>query len=122
MAKKKNPFDRHHIFFIRKEWSRGDLKRLRLHPYCVVTLRRDTLHRYIHMHLAYIPPPRSSTVKDVLSHLSYLEKYGSIRDDDSLEKRLTVLIALFDCVEQPTADALREQLALVHEFNKKAPR
>lgn len=53
-------------------------------------------------------------------HLEYLEKYGAIGPDDPIEKRLTVLIALFECIEQPTADALKEQLRLVHEF-KKAP-
>lgn len=123
MAKKKakNPFDRHHIFYIRREWNKGNLKRLRLHPYCIVYLRRETIHRYIHTHLAYIPTPMGSTINDVLFHLDYLQRYGGISDNDPIEKRLKVLIALFDCVEQPTADALKEQLRLVCEFNKKAP-
>lgn len=84
----------------------------------MVYLERDTIHRYLHTHLAYIPTPRAMVAKDVLYHLDLLKKYGGIKDDDPLEKRLQVLIALFDCVEQPTADALREQLSLVHKFEK----
>lgn len=116
----KTPYDKHHILYIRKEWSKGGLNKLRLHPYCIVSIHRDTLHRYIHTHLAYIPTPHGRVVKDILFHLDYLERYGAISPDDSIEKRLTVLIALFECIEQPTADALKEQLRLVHEF-KKAP-
>lgn len=120
VKKVKTPFDRHHILYIRKEWNKGALNRLRLYHYCIVPVHRDTLHRYIHTHLAYIPAPRGVIAQDVLEHLELLKKYGAIGDDDPIEKRLTVLIALFDCAEQPTADALREQLRLVHEF-KKAP-
>lgn len=121
LKKVKTPFDRHHIFWIRKEWSKGELNKLRLHPYCIVSLRRDTIHIFLHTHLAYIPTPRPLIVKEVLHHLKYLEDYGAISLDDPIEKRLRVLIALFDCVEQPTADALREQLRLVYEFKKAPP-
>lgn len=51
-----------------------------------------------------------------------LEQAGAISDDDNIEKRLMVLAALFDCVEQPTADAFRKQQQIAHEFyNKKPP-
>lgn len=110
--------DRHHILFIKKEWSRNGLGKLRLHPYCVVKIPRDSLHRYIHTHLAYIPTPRPATIQEVLYHLHYLEKAGAITMEDPIEKRLKVLVALFDCVEQPTADALEKQLNLVREFKK----
>ena len=118
--KVKTPFDRHHIFWIRKEWNKGELNKLRLHPYCIVPLDRETIHRYLHVHLACIPPPNGRIVSEVLGHLQMLENYGAIGRDDPIEKRLKVLIALFECVEQPTADALKEQLRLVYEF-KKAP-
>ena len=114
-------FDRHHILYIRREWSRNGLGRLRLHPYCIVSIPRDTLHRYIHAHLAYIPTPKPFVVDEILYHLGYLEEYGAISMDDPIEKRLKVLIALFDCIEQPTADALRKQLELVHDFKKAPP-
>ena len=117
----KSQFDRHHIFYIRKEWSRGPLDELRLHPYCMVPIHRDTLHRFLHTHLACIPAPRMSSAKEALFHLQYLEDYGAIGPDDCIEKRLEVLIALFRYVEEPTAEALKKQLELVYEFNRKAP-
>lgn len=119
--KAKTPFDRHHIFYIRREWNKGKLGKIRLHPYCIVPLHKDTIHRYLHVHLACIPAPSGKVVDYVLEQLRMLEEYGAIGPDDSLEKRLTVLIALFECIAQPTADALKEQLRLVREFYKKAP-
>ena len=78
----------------------------------------DFIHRYLHVHLACIPPPNGRIVKEVIEQLQMLEYYGAISLDDPIEKRLKVLIAFFDCVEQPTADALKEQLRLVYEFKK----
>ena len=69
--------------------------------------------------MAEIPVPEEVDAKTVLWHLDYLEKYDAISEKDTFEKRLLVLIALFDCSSQPTADALRKQLDLVREFNKK---
>lgn len=66
-----------------------------------------------------IPPPSQEGAKSALWHLRYLERYGGISDSDSIEKRLIVLIALFECSEQPTADAFKKQLEVVREFNKK---
>lgn len=120
--KTKSPFDKHHIFFIRREWNKGKLEVLRMHPYCIIPLHRETIHKYLHIHLACIPTPPPSIVEDVVYHLWLLEKNGAISPKDSLEKRLIVLTALFECVAQPTADALKEQLRIVREFyNKKAP-
>jgi hypothetical protein len=120
--KPKTPFDKHHILYIRKEWSKGKLDKLRLHPYCIISLDRDTIHRYLHVHLACIPAPSGRVVDPILEQLELLEKYGAISQEDSLEKRLTILIALFECIAQPTADALKEQLRLTREFYiKKAP-
>lgn len=121
-AKTKDPFDRHHILYIRREWNKGKLELLRLHPYCIIPLDRDTIHRYLHIHLACIPAPSGRVVDGILEQLKYLEDHKAIGPQDSIEKRLTVLIALFECIAQPTADALKEQLRLVREFYiKKAP-
>ena len=114
--KAKTPFDKHHIFYIRKEWNKGELDKLRLHPYCIVKVRRNTLHRYLHTHLAYIPAPDEHCVQDMVDCLKFLEDNKAIGPKDQLEKRLAVLISLFELVEQPTADALKEQLKIVHEF------
>ena len=45
-----------------------------------------------------------------------LEHYGTLAHYDTMEKRLELLIALFDCVEQPTAEAFRKQLEIASEF------
>lgn len=79
------------------------------------------MHRKIHDNMKQIPPPSQENAKSVLWHLQYLERYGGISDRDPIEKRLQVLIALFDCSEQPTADALKKQLDIVRE-SKKAPK
>lgn len=117
--KTKSPFDRHHIFYIRREWSKGKLERLRMHPYCIIPLHRDTIHRYLHVHLGCIPTPPQRVVDNIVAQLESLEQSGTISQNDSLEKRLIVLTSLFECVAQPTADALKEQLRVVREFNKK---
>lgn len=120
--KVKTPYDRHHILYIRKEWNKGRLNKLRLHPYCIVPMDRDSLHRYLHVHLACIPAPSGGVVDSVLMQLEFLERYGAISQEDDVEKRITVLIALFECIAQPTADALKEQLRIIREFyTKKAP-
>lgn len=114
----RTPYDRHHILYIREDWNKPILDELRIHPYCIIKMERNTIHKYIHSHLAYIPVPREHSAKNVLFHLDCLERYNVIGPEDPIEKRLAVLIALFECIEQPTADALREQLRLVHEFKK----
>ena len=129
MAKKKkrrssypragNSSNSHHLLWQRRKWDRASLKVLRSHPYCIVEIPANTLHRRIHENLRQIPPPSQENAKRVLWHLDYLEKRGGIKPNDPVEKRLKVLIALFDCSEQPTADALRKQLEIVCEFNKK---
>ena len=121
-TKRKTPrirsaYDKHHIFWIAKEWDHGELRKLRFYPYCIIPMHRDTIHRFIHARMARIPPPSEKTAQFVLEQLRTLEEFGAITDGDTIEKRLKVLIALFDCWEQPTADALRKQLNIVCEFN-----
>lgn len=114
----KNAKDKHHIFYTRNKWSHGPSCRLRLYPYCIVLIDKYTLHKYIHEHLTYIPTPRCSSIREVLYQLEQLREYGAISLNDPIEKRLQVLIALFECVEQPTANALKKQLKLVHDIKK----
>ena len=115
-GKPKTLFDKHHIFYIRKDWNKGDLNKLRLYPYCIAKVRRSTLHWHLHTRLAYIPAPKESYALPIISLLKMLEENGAISPKDTLEKRLAVLISIFEFVEQPTADALKEQLKIVHEF------
>lgn len=108
--KPQNDFDRHHIFFIGAKYNYGDLKSLRNFHYCIIRIKRDTTHRQIHRGVSQVPVPKPINARSALNQLVILEKHGAISDNDSLERRLTILAALFDCIEQPTADALRAQI------------
>ena len=105
--------DNHHIFYTRVSWNQALPNKLRTHWYCIVDIPKGTIHHRIHEKVRYIPVPRNSTITDVLEELGKLQSYGAIHPDDSIEKRLKVLIGLFDCVDQPTADALKKQLEVV---------
>lgn len=118
--KAKRDFDRHHIFYIKNEWNKGELEKLRMHPYCVIDMHRETIHRFLHVHLAYIPTPRECSVGHILYQLQCLSEFGVISLDDPIEKRLMILIALFDYIEPETAEGLKAQLKLVREYNKSA--
>lgn len=111
-----NHYDRHHILWQRAKWNRGALRQLRDYYYCIIMLPKETLHKYIHSRVSQIPVPREIVTKDVLAHLDYLTNAGAISDNDSIEKRLKVLIALFECIEEPTATALKKQLIAVREY------
>ena len=107
--------DRHHIMFQRRHYT-GIQSEFRNYPYCVVSIPKNTLHRQIHEYLGDIPAPRPVNAREALWQLKVLYRYGGISDDDDIETRIKVLISLFECVEQPTADALKKQLAIVQNY------
>lgn len=107
--------DRHHLLFQRRNYH-GALAELRSYPYCVVSIPKDSLHRMIHESVHNVPTPKPANAREVLQELRTLYRYGGIKDTDDIEKRLVVLIALFDIIEQPTCDALKKQLAIVQEY------
>ena len=109
--------NRHHLCYQGRHWGRGALAALRGHPYCIVEMPKN-IHNKIHEYVGDVPAPRESSAKEALGQLQLLESYGAIGDGDSLEKRLNVLAALFDCYEQETSNALRKQLYIVHKFNQ----
>lgn len=111
--------DLHHLCYQRRHWNKGSAYDIRRLHYCIVPIPRSTLHRSIHEYIGDIPVPSESNAKTVLTQLRLLKHYGAIGDGDSVEKRLRVLIALFGrSGEDPTADALKKQLEVVHEFYK----
>lgn len=110
--------DKHHILFMKKSWDRGPLKALRTHHYCVIAIPKCTLHKFIHEHLHDIPTPSVFAAEDALKQLEMLDNANALHDNDRIEKRLRLLIALFECSAQPTADALKEQLDIVRRFYK----
>lgn len=112
------PLDKHHICFIGRRWNSGWLAAFRKYWYCIVKIPRDTLHHYIHENLATIPAPRPENAKAALEQLWMLEKYGAIHDDDDIETRLELIIALFECAEPKTTEALQKQLEIIREYRR----
>lgn len=108
----------HHLCWQRRYWNRGAIKELRDYHYCIVQIPKDTMHKYIHEKMKLIPVPKEENAAYALEQLKYLYSINAIRDDDILEKRLNLLAALFDCVDQPTADGFRRQLEVICEFEE----
>lgn len=113
-----NVRDRHHLCYQKRKWQRVNLRRLRDYWYCRIPIPRDTLHKKIHLELPEIPIPQDSSAKDALEQLEILERYSAISEFDSIERRLELLASLFDCSDQPTADAFREQIRIISEYKK----
>jgi hypothetical protein len=77
------------------------------------------LHQKIHEWVTDIPTPSEDNAWEAFNMLKTLRAYNAISYEDTLDKRLTVLIAMFDCIEQPTADALRKQLDILRADQSK---
>lgn len=114
--------DRHHILWYKRDYDKGWAKRIRDHWYCSVEIPRDTLHKRIHYEVAHIPVPRVISIKAALEQLELLEGFGGISREDSIDKRLMVLMAAFDCCEPDTHAALNKQYEVVCKFYNKEPR
>lgn len=114
--------DTHHILWYKRDYSKGWAKRIHDHWYCRVEIPRNTLHREIHNEVAHIPVPRVVSIKDALYQLQLLEQYGGISSKDSIEKRVKVLMALFDGCEPKTYEALKKQYDVICEFYQHSPR
>lgn len=114
--------DTHHIFWCRKDYQRGWAKKLRDHWYCRVDIPMNTLHHHIHEGVSRVPPPRAISIKDALYQLELLERHGAIHPYDNIEKRLYLLLALFDCCEPETYNALKKQYDIVRKHFHRNPR
>lgn len=108
--------DKHHLFYYRKDYSIGWAKKLRNHWYCSLIIPKNTLHRYIHHNTKNIPVPRAPNIKSAIDQLELLESFGGISPNDSIQKRLLVLMALFDYCEPNTYEALKSQYESVCEY------
>ena len=82
----------------------------------MVLIPRQSLHSSIHHQLKSIPCPSGLGAKLAYDELRLLEKRGALSLDDSIEKRLKLLVALFECIEQPTAKAFLRQLEIVQNY------
>lgn len=114
-------YDIHHCCFIRRAWNHGYARAIRQFHYCTIPLPKATLHKAIHDGMKEVPVPSDVVAKSAYEQLLLLDKYGSLHDDDPIEKRLAVLVALFDCAAQETADGFRKQLSIVQSYKNKPP-
>lgn len=114
--------DAHHILWPRTEWSkRSWAKTLRTHWYLRVLVPKTTLHKQIHHEIASVPVPKTVNIQSVLFQLKQLEGHGAIHQDDGIERRLRVVMSLFECCEQETFNALKKQYEIVRKFYEKTP-
>lgn len=113
---RKNGYNRHHLLWPRTDWDTGYAKELRNHWYLIVEIPMGTVHQAIHREVYSIPPVKGEKAKSILQQLKLLEKRGILKKDDSIEKRLTILIALADYLSPETVAALKEQLYVVQRF------
>jgi len=113
-------YNQHHLFYIRRSWNTKKPKQLRAYYYCIVSIP-VALHERIHAKVQDVPVPRAISIDSALDQLDYLSWHGAIKTTDNIEKRLGVLVALFECIEPETAEALKQQLQVVREFYR-APR
>lgn len=109
--------DKHHVCWPRRVWNVGYAKALRTHWYFMIRIPRKTLHAKIHHEMGEIPIPSGNAARQAYEQVINLERYGALHKDDPIEKRLGLLASLFDCIDQPTADAFRQQLRIVRQFN-----
>lgn len=111
--------DLHHIFYQGRFYRQNQsLRDLREYYYCKVYVPKDTLHQSIHAQLKNIPVPKPVNAQIALAQLKLLTSYDAIHEDDSFERRMQVILALFNCAEPATADALFKQWEIVREFYK----
>ena len=120
--KSSNYKDRHHILWPQHDWNRGYAKQLRDHWYMVIPIPMNTLHRKIHHEISHIPVPRGFIAKQALEQLAMLERFGALHPYDNIEKRLMVIMALFECCEPETHAALKHQQNIVRKFYGVNPR
>lgn len=108
--------DRHHIFYTMAEWHEGMSKKLRDHPYCIVPTLRG-LHNKVHAKVENgVPLPSDFHMRSAITALDYLLLFGTISEQDDIERRLVNLILLFEGVEKPTVEALKAQLQAVRRY------
>lgn len=113
--------DTHHLCYIRKGWGQGYARAIRRFPYCKIEIPKSTLHRAIHDAVRHIPVPSDDAAKAVYQELVYLARWGLIHENDPIERRLKVLIKLFDYEAPRTADGFRKQLDVVQGYKNRPP-
>lgn len=109
--------DFHHLLFQGRHWHQGYAKLLREHPYMGKMIPMETLHRLIHSKIHDIPTPNGKECKLAYELIRELEAKGEIDIiNDSIEKRLALLIGLWKDACPATVEVLRWQSDIVAKF------
>lgn len=112
-----NRKDFHHLLFQGRHWQQGYAKLLRQHPYMGKYIPQATLHREIHAKIHDIPTPNGSECRIAYNEICRLEKLGEIDIvNDSVEKRLDLLISLWEDKCPATVAILKWQRDIVAKF------
>jgi hypothetical protein len=109
-------YDRHHLCYPRNSWNYGFAKKLRNMPYLIAEVERETVHQTIHACVPYVPVPSGQACSMAIVKLHELYADNVIGDNDSLSKRLSVLINIFSELDPDVAYAFEEQLKVVCKF------
>lgn len=115
-AKKRSPYDYHHILYQRKHWQQGWAKILREHPYCGAHIPRNTLHRAIHAKIHDIPTPNGKDCRMAVEVLENWLETGYISYDDPLDKRIEMIAKCFRAKCPATTAMLDWQKDIVAKF------
>lgn len=115
MGRKEKKTNHHHLCWPKKSWSIGYAWALRNHWYLRIEMPRDK-HDALHRKLDGIPAPKGNSAKEAYEQLELLTRYHAIHNDDSLEKRLELLINLFTYCDAPTARAFKKHLNILRQL------
>ena len=109
--------DFHHLLFHGRHCHQGYAKLLREHPYMGKMIPMVTLHRLIHSKIHDIPTPNGKECRLAYERICQLEAKGKIDViNDSIEKRLALLIDLWKDTCPATVEILRWQSDIVAKF------
>lgn len=112
--------DRHHIFWTRRSYSQHPWAlKLRNHPYSIVLIPKNTLHREIHHNVPEVPLPKEIVCERVYNELERLWNFGAIKDTDDIIKRLDLLIFVMKYAADDTVEVLEQQRAIASRYYKK---
>jgi hypothetical protein len=109
--------DFHHLLFQGRHWQQGYARLLRQHPYMGKYIPQATLHREIHSKIHDIPTPNGAECRMAYNEICRLEELGLIDiENDSVEKRLDLLIELWAEKCPATVEILKWQRDIVAKF------
>lgn len=115
-ARKRNPYDYHHILYQRKHWQQGWAKILREHPYCGAQIPRNTLHRAIHAKISTIPLPVEGDCKKIFNELCIAEKNQLLSNEDSIGARIDFILERLSPESARCREALQMQKDIVAHY------